>query len=394
MYFAVLLLSLSLIWGLDYYIYYQVKQKLNKPIHKILFWVISVFYTLFFLGIKFGGDLMHEYHQYMWLFSWFIWAFYLIYTAKFNYFIFDLINKLFCKISKRKTRIFTYIGILLAAINICLFLYGALVTRFEVQVKTVEVKIKDLPKSFEGFTIAQIADLHLGSMNHNYDYIKRVNQLIMEQKPDMIAMAGDMVNNYDDEIDGYEESFSSLQAPYGMYAILGNHDYGDYSQWENEAAKTANLDGIKDDIRRLGFTLLLDSTVIIHKDSSSFALIGMQNWGHPPFPRYGNLQEAKKGSEGQEFKILLSHDPNHWEAEVVGKEDIDLVLAGHTHGMQMGIDCCGIKFSVSQFIFKQWNGLYKIGDQSIYVNLGIGYIGIPCRIGIRPEITILKLVNK
>jgi len=394
MFALVLIVSLSLIFLQDFYIYQQVKKRLQKPFLRMFFWLPALFFTMVFLTIRFGGGSLNTHHQYMSYFTWLLLAFVIFYIPKIFYILFDLLNKLLCLIIKKKVHLFSYIGMGLGALFIVLFIYGTFVTRFDFQVNTVEVEAENLPAAFDGFRIVQISDTHLGNWNKNYQAMDTVSKLIMQQKPDMIVMTGDLVSNYADETDGWKPSFSTLKAPYGVYAIMGNHDYGDYSPWKTPQDKLNNLIAVHNAYQNLGFTLLLDSTAIINKGGAQIGLIGMENWGHPPFPRYGKLQKAKRGSEKMAFNILLSHDPNHWNAEVTGKENITLTLAGHTHGMQMGIDKWGIKFSPAQWVFKQWKGLYKEGNQYIYVNEGIGYVGIPCRVGIRPEITVLILKRK
>lgn len=392
MYWPVLITLIAISLSIDWYFYLQFKHYLNKLYKKILYWIPGAFFTAIFISLRLSSSSDHQVTANEFLVtSWILWVYYLLYFPRIFFTIFDLINKLLCVIFKQKIRVFRYIAIALASALALMLVYGTVVTRTNFQVRTVEVANSKLPKAFDGFKIVQISDVHLGGWGQNYEAMDSVVALIMRQKPDMIVMTGDMVNNFASEFAGWKSHFCCLKAPYGVYAILGNHDYGDYSQWPSKEAKAKNLSDIKNNIRELGFSLMLDTNTVISKQKDSISLIGIENWGHPPFPRYGNLKNAMKGSESIPYKILLSHDPNHWEAEVLGKTDISLVLAGHTHGMQLGYDDGKRKFSPSQWIFKQWNGLYQTGEQFIYVNQGIGYVGAPFRIGIRPEISVIVL---
>lgn len=270
-------------------------------------------------------------------------------------------------------------------------LYG-FSNRYNYQIKKVSLSFKNLPNSFKGFKIVQISDIHSGSFQNKKAVEKGVEK-ILEQKPDMILFTGDLVNDRYEEVIDYIDIFSRLKAPYGVYSILGNHDYGDYSTWDTLEAKIENIEKIKQAHSKMGWRLLLNEHVAIEKNSESFALIGIENWGAKAyFPKYGKLQEAYNGTEKYAFKLLMSHDPSHWDAEVRTKyTDIDLMLAGHTHGMQFGIENPYFKWSPVQYMYKQWAGLYEEGNQKLYVNRGYGFIGYPGRVGILPEITVIEL---
>ena len=215
----------------------------------------------------------------------------------------------------------------------------------------------------------------------------------MKEKPDVILFTGDLVNNTTDEMDDYADVFSQLKAPMGVYSTLGNHDYGDYQQWESPDHKKANLEKMKEVQAALGWRLLMNEHVSLQKGDDKVALIGIENWSAKArFPKYGNLEKAHAGSDTYPFKILMSHDPSHWKAEVLEKyPDIDLMLAGHTHGMQFGVEIPGFKWSPVQYVYKEWAGLYAQANQKLYVNRGFGFIGYPGRVGILPEITVLEL---
>lgn len=392
MYWGALIALIIISFLIDLYFYKQFQSALKKKYIRILYWLPVTAFSLFFLFIRFSANSSHQVTaQEFYITSWILWVYYLLYFPRIFFTLFDLIHKLIALISRKRILFFRYLAITVCVSTALLLIYGTIVTRTDFKLKRISYSNEKLPKSFKGFKIVQISDIHLGGWGNNYKAIDTVVAKIMREKPDMIVMTGDMVNNFATELQGWKSHFRELKAPYGVYAILGNHDYGDYSQWPNAASKKQNLDLIKSGIRDLGFNLLLDTAIIIHKENDSLALIGVQNWGRPPFPRYGDLHKAMKNITSTSYKILLSHDPTHWEAEVVQKTDIALTLAGHTHGMQLGYDDGEHKFSPSQWIFKQWNGLYTEGTQSIYVNQGIGYVGAPFRIGIKPEITLITL---
>lgn len=272
------------------------------------------------------------------------------------------------------------------------FIYGMVRGAYKYRVHNVKVPSPNLPDAFNGFKIVQLSDIHTGSfmdnkaLNHAFD-------IAMSQKPDLILFTGDLVNNIADETEGFEDVYKKLKAPYGVFSVLGNHDYGDYSDWDTKEAKKANLDRLKAVQAASGWKLLMNEHVPLEKNGEKIALIGIENWGGSlRFPRYGRLDLAYKGAENYPFKILMSHDPSHWDKQVRPEYgNIDLMLSGHTHGMQLGIEIPGIKWSPAQWIYKQWGGLYKEGKQFLYVNRGLGFLGYPGRLGIWPEITVLEL---
>jgi predicted MPP superfamily phosphohydrolase len=276
-------------------------------------------------------------------------------------------------------------------------LFGSLVygfgNKYRYQLKKVQLSFSNLPASFKGLKIIQVSDIHSGSFTDKAAVEKGV-QRILDQKPDVIFFTGDLVNNTADEMDDYKEVFKKLQAPMGVFSILGNHDYGDYVKWESKEAKMANLDRLKNVHKELGWQLLINEHTVLQRGTDQIALIGIENWSAKArFPKYGDMRKAYTGSEAYPFKILLSHDPSHWDAEVRQKyADVDLMLSGHTHGMQFGIEIPGFHWSPVQYVYKQWAGLYEEGKQKLYVNRGYGFIGYPGRVGILPEITIIELV--
>ncbi len=251
---------------------------------------------------------------------------------------------------------------------------------------------KNLPKSFEGLKIIHISDIHLGGFNYRFKILERAVKQINELKPDLIVFTGDLVNNYAWELIGWDKIFKQLEAKKGKYAVLGNHDYGDYSQWESNEEKLKNFNDIKYFFKKINFKLLLNSSDIIEINQEKIAVVGVENWGYPPFKQYGNLEDAIKNVKNIPFKILLSHDPSHWGEEVVEATNIALTLSGHTHGMQFALNYKDFQWSPIKYKFKHWVGLYRIKEQYLYVNRGLGWLGFPGRIGMRPEITCIKLL--
>jgi predicted MPP superfamily phosphohydrolase len=281
--------------------------------------------------------------------------------------------------------------------------------KYRYQLHRFQLAFDDLPAGFKGIKIVQISDIHSGSFTDKHAVMRGVDK-ILKEKADLILFTGDLINNLAEEMDDYMDVFSRVKAPMGVYSILGNHDYGDYVSWpdkneehrKKEAAagrhlltplQQANLDRLKNIHAELGWRLLLDEYAVLERGGDKIALIGVQNWSSKArFPKYGDLKKAYAGSESYPFKILMSHDPSHWDAQVRPTyADINLMLAGHTHGMQFGVDIPGFKWSPVQYIYKEWAGLYEEGKQKLYVNRGYGFIGYPGRVGILPEITIIEL---
>lgn len=273
------------------------------------------------------------------------------------------------------------------------FAFGILSGAHDYRVRRVRVALKNLPKEFEGIKIAQLSDIHSGSF-FNKTAVKGGVEMLMKEKPDIAFFTGDLVNDRAEEVRDYVSVFDKIKAPLGVHSVLGNHDYGDYAPFSSKEAKVRNLADLKEAHRLMGWNLMLDENRPIRVDGAEIGLIGIQNWGAGGFAKYGDLVKAYQGAEDYEVKILLSHDPSHWREQVRTQyKDIDLALAGHTHGMQFGVDIPGLKWSPVQYRYKEWAGLYQEENQNLYVNRGFGYIGYPGRVGILPEITILELVR-
>lgn len=284
------------------------------------------------------------------------------------------------------------VGLIVAAIPFATMLYGMARTAFNLQIKRKTVYFDDLPVAFDGLTIAQFSDLHAGSFS-SPNFIAEAVDRILELKPDLVFFTGDLVNNEASEAESYISEFKRLKAQFGVHSVLGNHDYGDYGPWPSQEAKAANLNRLKDIHRESGWNLLLNDNYILEVSGEKLAIVGVENWGASRhFPKYGDIDKAVSGAEDVPFKIMLSHDPSHWDAKIKKHpQKFQLTFSGHTHGAQFGIEIPGFKWSPVQYLYKQWAGLYEDAGQNIYVNRGLGFIGYMGRIGIQPEITILEL---
>jgi uncharacterized protein len=326
----------------------------------------------------------------------------------------------------------SWMGITIGGSLFSSLLFG-FTNKYNYRVKRIKLKFPNLPAAFKGFKIVQLSDIHSGSFDDKEAVAKGV-QKVLNEKPELILFTGDLVNNIYTEMNPYKDVFAKLQAPLGVYSVLGNHDYGDYYPWEDrdEAHITkerlakkdyrakldaetnldtdmkndlerhyrlytplqqAHLDGLKQVQKDMGWHLLMNEHVVLEKGTDKIAIIGIENWGaRGNFPKYGRLDLAHKGTETIPFKILMSHDPSHWDAQITKVyPDIDLTLSGHTHGMQFGVEIPFLKWSPIQYIYKQWAGIYEKASQKLYVNRGYGFLGYPGRVGIMPEITVIEL---
>ena len=291
--------------------------------------------------------------------------------------------------SRRK--FISQIALGIAAIPFASMLYGIHKGRYNYKVLTYNLEYPDLPDAFDGYQITQISDIHSGSFD-NKEKIEYAVDLINKQQSDVILFTGDLVNNQASEMDQWKSTFSKLTAKDGVYSILGNHDYGDYMNWPNEAAKQENLEYLFKIQKEIGFDLLKNESRFLERNGERIALIGVENWG-AGFKQVGDLDKASKAVKPEDFKILMSHDPTHWEKVAVNHPlHYHLTLSGHTHGMQFGIEIPGwIKWSPAKWRYKYWAGLYEQNKQIINVNRGFGYLAFPGRVGIWPEITVIKL---
>jgi predicted MPP superfamily phosphohydrolase len=283
-------------------------------------------------------------------------------------------------------------------------LFGTLIyglsNKYRFQVRRVRLHYPDLPRGFSGLRIVQLSDIHAGSFT-DPDGVCRGIRAVLDERPDLVVFTGDLVNNLASEMEPYRSLFAEIRAPLGVYSILGNHDYGDYVAWDSPREKQENLERLKQVHRELGWRLLLNEHVVLERGGDRIAILGVENWSSKArFPKYGDLSKAYDGSGPFPFKILLSHDPSHWKGEVLPQyPDIALVLSGHTHGMQFGVEIPGLKWSPVQYVYREWAGLYEDTSrpgavQRLYVNRGFGFLGYPGRVGILPEITVIELAGE
>lgn len=411
---AIFILTLFLL-VIDFYAYRGVK-KLTAPstitlkrIIFYLFWIVPV-------GIVLGLVLFNIYRNdipasdmrfYVHFISG---AAILFYVPKLVFIIFNLFDDLvqFIRFLIRKLKrepkpidtngnkitrkqFLTKVGIVTAGIPFLSIGYGIGWGRFNFTIRNHELTFAKLPKSFDGLRVLQISDFHIGSFANSKDEVETAIELINEQNADIILFTGDFVNNLSSEVDDFIPLLSKLKAKMGMYSILGNHDYGDYFRWNSEADKEVNLQRLISLQNKVGFKMLLNESLKISNGKDEFELVGVENWGLPPFPQYGDLNKALANTNEDSFKILMSHDPSHWGKEVLQKSNVDLTLSGHTHGAQFGIEIPGWRWSPVTIRYDHWGGIYNEGEQFLNVNTGIGFIGFPGRVGMPPEITVFDL---
>ncbi len=282
-------------------------------------------------------------------------------------------------------------GVLFTSLPFLGIIHGIGWGRFRFTVHHSEITFNDLPEAFDGLRIVQLSDAHLGGFFSHREKLEEVVEIVNEIKPDLLLFTGDMVNNFASEMNGWTDLWSRMGARLGKYSVLGNHDYGDYSDWDSPQKKAINFQEILRHQQAMGFTVLRNENIPIESNGQRIYLAGVENWGMPPFKRYGDLAKAMKGIPEDGFVVLMSHNPDHWNHGVLDDGRISLTLAGHTHGFQIGIEIGPIKVSPSQLMYKYWAGLYRDGNQYLYVNRGLGYLAFPSRVGMWPEITLLEL---
>jgi predicted MPP superfamily phosphohydrolase len=382
-----------------------------KRIITILFWIVPLLIIIGFAGVLLFQENIPPDRtlSYFHLISG---SFFVFYIPKLIFIIFNLfddiifqIRKFIVRIKQKNTntqsegkkitrrKLLTQVGIVFAGLPLLPLVYGIAHGRFDFTKRTVQLSFPNLPDSFNGTKIVQLSDFHIGTFVHNIDQVEELVELVNYENPDLILFTGDFINNYSTEMDSFIDILSKFKARLGKFSILGNHDYGEYVRWKTQRDKEANLQRLKDLQNEIGFDLLLDESRKIKIEDQEIELIGIENWGMPPFPQYGDLKKAMENVDNGAFKILMSHDPTHWDAQVREKTDIDLMLSGHTHGAQFGIEIPGWRWSPVTMRYKQWGGLYTKGKQYLYVNPGLGSIGYPGRVGMPPEITIFELHN-
>lgn len=283
-------------------------------------------------------------------------------------------------------------GLIAGAIPLSSLSWGIISGAYDYQIRRVNLKLPNLPKAFNGITLAQVSDIHSGSF-YNKTAVKGGVDMLLAEKPDFVFFTGDLVNNLTSELKDYQDIFSKVTAPLGVYSVLGNHDYGDYHFGKGTSpAKVKNLKDMVASHKIMGWDLLMNENRRLKVDGEEIGIVGIENWGMGRFPKYGKMELAMQNTEDLPVKLLLSHDPSHWRGEVLEKyKDIDVAFAGHTHGMQFGVRLKDTQWSPVQYIYKEWAGLYQEQQQQLYVNVGYGFLGYPGRVGMLPEITIFTL---
>ena len=378
-----LCLFFILLMGLpDWYIYRQYIRQWKHSYLRWLYWVPSVLLLIGML-IIFGSFTPHS--DSMKYLSIFLITFLCVNVPKV---VFSLMAFLLKKVTRKigHSSYANYIALTLSLFTMGYLLFGATEGKSFFQVKEVNIESKDIPEEFDGYRIIQLSDMHVGSWNGDTRAMQKAVEIILCQNPDLIVFTGDVVNNLASELDPFMSVFSQLKAKDGVYSVLGNHDYSTYIKWDTPEEQEAELESLKAKQAQMGWQMLNNRHVKLYQGNDSIALIGVENSGSHPFPDHAKLKEAMAGTEGM-FKILLSHDPSHWRREVLPETDIQLMLSGHTHAMQTKI----FGFTPAQFIYPENDGLYQEGEQMLYVNVGLGFLLYPMRLGAWPEITLLTL---
>ena len=366
----------------DWYIYRTYILRLKKQVWKRLYWLPS---TLLFIGMLITFIGYEPRPEAMNRLSLLLIVFLCINVPKA---LFALCALTFRTLAGKIRHEFheSYIALAIALFSGAIILFGATEGKQHFEIKKVNIKSKDIPQAFDGYRIVQIADIHTGSWGTDTLPMQRAVNLINSLQPALIVFTGDLVNNLASELDAFIPIFSRLKAKHGVYSVLGNHDYSTYIKWEHPDQQEVELDSLKAKQAQMGWELLNNRHVKLYQQEDSIALIGVENSGRPPFPDHARLNEASTGTEGM-FKILLSHDPSHWRREVLPKTDIQLMLAGHTHNMQTSL----FGLSPAAFAYPEHSGLYEENGQMLYVNIGLGHLLYPMRLGAWPEITVLTL---
>lgn len=367
----------------------QSKSKLLKYFHVTVsaFFMLTLFVALF-------APLKSISNSMFFMFMWSVLTYISVYAPKTIYLISYGISIIPEHYGKKRLKSIGVVGIFLSLFVFIAMWWGAVYTKNTIEIKNVEIQSDKIPDSFNGYRIAQFSDLHVGSYDGDITFLNKVVETLNQLDVDMIVFTGDIVNQESVELSPFIDILSNLKTKDGVYAILGNHDYGDYKIWPSDSAKQFNNDLLQAYFKEMNWISLNNDYRFIRHNTDSIALIGVENWGDPPFKTYGNLKESYPDLNDDNYKILLSHNPAHWRAEVLKDTNIDLMLAGHTHGMQSQISIFGLRLSPAWFRYKEWGGLYhsETGKQLLYVNIGLGQVALPARFGnAYPEITVLEL---
>lgn len=419
MFWIAFIIIISLLFVLDFYVYQGVKvlfSGFNPVLFQsvtLLFWIISICLPILFFYFMYQGRATHQLSSFGVLMG-NLWLVFFITKLVFVIFLFGedigrIVSILYNKLTgansilddstlsdsttnflPSRRKFVSQLALGVAAIPFGSLIYGIFAGRYNYKIHREELTFKDLPEAFDGFTITQISDVHAGSFSDREGVIKGLD-LIHQLKSDIIVFTGDLVNTFSHEFDPWIDDFKKLQAKYGQYSILGNHDYGEYAEWNSQEEMRDNFAKIKEHHKTIGFKLLLDDSFKIEKEGQYIQLLGVENWGKG-FGERGNLRKALSQVQQDDFKILLSHDPTHWEHQVKSfDQHIHLTLSGHTHGMQMGVELPGFRWSPVQYRYPKWAGMYEENNKYLYINRGFGVLGFRGRAGIWPEVTQITL---
>lgn len=350
--------------------------KAIKEKNKTLLWTQISTCALFLLSIA-GLAIGSQHTTHMMPVLCFGMIFFCLYLPKWLYLPFGMFNK------HRS-------GIFAAAIGLIILFYGLCIGRTDIDIRKVSIASHWVPQAFHGYRIVQLSDMHLGSLLKDEYWIKHLAQRINALNPDLVVFTGDLVNSYANEADGWESIFTDIEATHGMWACKGNHDYSHYN-WQGNMDSLANLVAVENAYKKLGWTLLNDSAVVLKQGKDSLYLCGVQNISRAPFKSYGSVSKAMQGINDSTLVIMLSHDPIAWEDSIRQHKNVLLTLSGHTHAMQMGMDIWGLHLSPASIMHPYWDGTYQHNGQYLHVNRGLGYVGFPFRIGMKPEITLIEL---
>lgn len=387
--YTTLLILLFVNIFIDSYTFVALRSYLKKKIwgntHGILAIIATLVYIgLFFVPVRTGDDTLLR------VVMWVIYSLISLYVPKYLFFLFDVFSRIPQIFKGKQSKATVCVGAIIGLIVFGFMWWGALVNRFNYQVKEVTVSNKTLPKAFNGYKVVHISDLHLGTYGNDTTYISTIVNTVNSLNADVILFTGDIVNRNSNELKPFVSTLSRLKAKDGVYSILGNHDYGDYEDWKSEAEKAANFQALKDMQAEMGWTMLNNQSTAITRGNDSITIIGVENIGDPPFHIYGDMSKAYSDISDKQYKILMTHNPAHWTSDIENQKEsnIALTLSGHTHAMQM--EFFGI--SPARFRYRTWGGLYNDNyNHPLYVNIGIGTVGFPARIGATPEITLITL---
>lgn len=397
---------------LDLYTLYGLKKTVGRKYFKLIKWLIPLSTILFFVSfianIYRGGQGIHNASYFLNILTGFTFGVFIAKLLIASPFLLEDVVRIPIYINRRifhkkysitplmpeRRKFVRNLALALAAIPITGTLYAITRGKYNYQIKKIQLSFSDLPSDFDGYKIVHFTDFHAGSFD-NFDAVANGLALINEQAPDLVVFTGDLVNNRAIEVDPYIELLRKISAKDGKFAILGNHDYGEYMPFTSEEDKAANFEHLLNSYQLSNFQLLRNESTTIQRGDKKLTLAGVENWGNPPFPQYGDLDTALQDTTGSDFKVLLSHDPDHWQGQIIDHpKNVQLTLSGHTHGAQFGVEIPNWRWSPVKYRYKNWLGHYKQNNKSLYVSKGFGFLGFPGRIGMSPEIVVIELKNE